>query len=232
MQIYQIFFILKQRRPLEYLIVLCMVHDLKTFLPQFPPELLALLAEKARITRVDAGTTLLRVGSYVSAVPIVLEGLIKVDRPDEVRELLLYYIQAGESCVMSFQAAMRERPSGVVAVAEQDSEVLLVPSEVLREAYPLYPALQRYFFDLSNRRYEGLLATIDQLAFRKLDERLMAYFQQKTTVRQTHELQITHQQIADEMGTSREVISRALKKLEAEGWIQLGRNQVHILRTL
>ena len=199
-----------------------------SLLPFHDVELHALLSAQGIRKQVPEGTVLLQEGAYVQAVPIVLEGLLKVERYDTERELLLYYIRPGESCIMSFQAALRAQPSRVVATAEVDTELLLLPATVVGDWHRRFPVLQQYYLDLFTLRYEGLITTIDQLAFRKLDDRLLHYLEEKAQALGQQVLGLTHQQIAGELGTSREVVSRILKKLEKEGRLVLGRNEIRM----
>ncbi len=195
----------------------------------FETELKHLLAEQAQLVTLASGEVLLRDGSFVSAVPIVLRGLVKVLRYEADRELLLYYIRPGESCIMSFSAALQAQPSQVLATAETDTELLLLPVEKLSDWHRQYPRLQQYFIHLYSQRYQGLIHTIDQLAFQKLDERLLYHLRQKQQLCGESRLSLTHQQIANDLGTTREVISRVLKKLEREGLVQLGRHEIWLL---
>ncbi len=203
--------------------------DNKSLLP-FPaePGLLELIETHALLKEIPAGTVLLREGSFVATVPIVLEGLLKVDRVDEERELLLYYIQPGQSCIMSFSAIFRTASSKVVAVAEEDSQVLLLPGEFLSQWHQQFPSLQQYYLNLYQQYYDGLLSTIDVLAFQRMDARILAYLRKKAEAKGTTHLSMTHQQIAQEVGSTREVVSRILKKLETEGMVTLGRNEIEV----
>ncbi len=200
--------------------------------PYFSEALIAELEAKAILRSLPEDTVLLREGEFVAVAPILLSGLLKVGRQDAEKELLLYYIQPGESCIMSFTSVMQDAPSRVVAVTESESEVLLLPANELRSWYVRFPELQRYFLDLYSQRYEGLIATIDQLAFHRLDARLYHYLAQKAVATGSHTLRLTHQHIAQELGSTREVITRVLKKLESEGKIRVGRNEIEFFSGL
>ena len=193
------------------------------------PELLDEIETHSKLVEVPKGNVLLKAGDFVAGVPIVLQGLIKVERVEELRELLLYYIKPGESCIMSFASITQDSPSQVIAIAEQDSVVLFLPKKKLLEWNRRYPGLKGYFLQLFQSRYQGLIHTIDQLAFQRLDQRLFAHLKQKSNTLNTNDIHMTHQEIADELGSSREVISRALKKLEKEGKLLLGRNLISLL---
>lgn len=174
-------------------------------------------------------TLLLKTGQHIKLLPVVLEGTIKVVREDEEgNELLLYYITQGESCAMSFSAYMNGRTSEVKAVTTEDTKALLIPTQYIQDWMRLYPSWQSFALQLYNQRFEELLETIEDIAFRKMDDRLVKYLEQKTKVLGKNELSITHQEIATDLGTSREVISRLLKQLEKRGNIQLSRNSLKI----
>jgi CRP/FNR family transcriptional regulator len=190
------------------------------------PELRAAVEREGRLVELGAGEALLRPGAYVAGAPLVIEGLVKVDQVEEDRELLLYYLHPGESCVMSFQAALQGRPSQVAAYTEQPTRFYLLPAERLREWNHRYPSLQRYFLDLYHQRYEGLIEMINQLAFQRLDARILAHLAEKAEATGSRIFHMTHQQLAQEVGSTREVVSRALKKLEREGKLSLGRNEI------
>lgn len=191
-------------------------------------ELIALIEAHGIRKTVPAGTVLLKEGAYVAAAPLVLSGLLKVDRVEEDRELLLYYIKPGQSCIMSFSAVLKDGMSQVMAIAEEESDLLLLPADHLKSWHARFPSLQQYYLDLYQEYYEGLLHTIDMLAFHRMDARILDLLQRKATAKESLKLQITHSQIAQELGSTREVVSRVLKKLETEGRVELGRNEVSL----
>ena len=168
---------------------------------------------------VPAGTELLREGQYVKVIPLVLDGLVKVFSRYEDRELLLYYIEPVESCVMSFSAGLWNLPSKVFAITEDESDLLLLPVQHVNEWVRKYPTLNQLFFGQFNKRYEDLLFTIHQVLFQRMDERLLTYLRERADRLGTNLLDLRHHQIARELGTAREVISRVLKKLEQEKWV-------------
>jgi len=202
---------------------------LKKLIPQVDTELLQFIADEAIEMVVPSDTTLLKTGNYVQSVPLVIKGLIRVSRNEEEKELLLYYIHPGEMCIMSFSACCNNTASLIEAVTLEETKILLIPSVKLREWINLYPSFNFFVYEMFNKRYLDLIETIDQLIFNHLDERLYNYLNEKTLLTGTKSLSITHQQIATDMGTAREVISRLLKKLERENKIITGRNQIKIL---
>lgn len=202
---------------------------LKKILPQVDTELLKFIAAEAVEMDVPADSTLLKTGNYVQSVPLVITGLIRVSRNEDDKELLLYYIHPGEMCIMSFSACCSNSASMIEASTIEETKVLLIPSVKLREWITLYPSFNFYIYEMFNKRYLDLIDTINQLIFYRLDERLYNYLKEKTALSGNSQVTITHQQIATDMGTAREVISRLLKKLELENKILTSRNQVKVL---
>jgi len=202
---------------------------LKKLIPQVDTELLQFIADESVEMDIPADTTLLKTGNYVQSVPLVLKGLIRVSRNEEEKELLLYYIHPGEMCIMSFSACCNNSASLIEAVTLEETRILLIPSVKLREWINRFPSFNFFVYEMFNKRYLDLIETIDQLIFNHLDERLYNYLNEKTLLTGTKSLSITHQQIATDMGTAREVISRLLKKLEREKKIITGRNLIKIL---
>jgi len=203
------------------------ILKLKKLIPHVDNDLLQFIANEAKEIEVAADTNLLKTGNYVQAVPLVIHGLIKVSKVEQQdKELLLYYIHPGEMCIMSFSACCSNSASMIEATTLEESTLLLVPSDKLRKWISHYPSFNFYIYDLFNKRYLDLIETINQLIFNKLDERLLIYLQDKARLANQKNISITHQQIAVDMGTAREVISRLLKKLEREKKIKTSRNQI------
>ncbi|AXE17689.1 Crp/Fnr family transcriptional regulator [Runella rosea] len=182
----------------------------------FPDNLRQEMLQKGIPKTIPAGVEILRAGQYIQAVPIVLSGLVKVITRNEEREFLLYYIHPNESCIMSFFGVIQEESSKIVAVTEAETELLLLPSEWVRSWSKLYPEFNVFFHLLNNLRYTDLLQTINALLFDNLDNRILAFLREKARQQETSFIKIRHREIADAMGTSREVISRVTKKLEHE----------------
>lgn len=199
----------------------------------FEPELLAELEKKAKRVSAKAGDVILNIGQAVKTIPIVLSGSVKISRLDEDgRELLLYYINPNETCAMTFTCCMQQYPSEIKAVAEDDAELILVPISVMDEWLVKYPTWKSYVMKTIRGRFTELLKTLDLVAFQKLDDRLVTYLKEKSKTTGSSLVNLSHQQIADELATSRVVISRLLKKLENDGKVLLYRNQVKLLRDL
>ncbi|MBK9249944.1 MAG: Crp/Fnr family transcriptional regulator [Ignavibacteria bacterium] len=177
-----------------------------------------------------ADTVILDINSYIHSIPIVLKGSIKVVRTDEEgREILLYYIKPGESCIMSFLAGIHQDTSKIKAIVEEDVELLLIPVQKASEWIRDYPEWSDFIFGLYQKRFEELLGVVNALAFQKLDSRLLQLLRQKASLYQSKEVSITHQQLADELGVSREAVSRVLKIMENEALITLSRNKIFLL---
>src|SRR5690606_5234224 len=192
--------------------------------------LLEHLKKEGTIKTFPPDTVLIDENDYIRFVPIVLTGAIKVIKLDEEGcEMLLYYIAPGESCVMSFLGATCNGTSKIKAVVEEEAEVLLLPIHKVSELIRENPQWIQFMFDLYNKRYEELLSVVNAIAFQKVDVRLWELLKTKVKMLKTNELTMTHQQIADELGTAREVVSRLLKQLERDKKISLGRNKIKIL---
>ena len=190
-------------------------EELKSILSGFyESELIDKIVENSVVMEFESNTEILREGQFVKMIPIVLKGLIKVFNRYEDKDLLLYYIRPGESCIMSFAASMENDPSRVYAVTEENSKVLLIPVELSSEYVKHYPYYSDLFFRLYNQRYTDLIDTINHLLFHKLDQRIVDYLKERQKLKNQKVLKLTHREIAHELGTAREVISRILKKLE------------------
>ncbi len=196
----------------------------------FEPELLEELETKAVHKAIKAGEILISIGQTVRQVPIVLSGSVKILRLDEDgNEILLYYLSPTESCAMTFTCCMQQFPSEVQAVAEEDSELLMLPIAVMDKWIVQYPTWRSFVMKTIHDRFQELLKTVDQIAFQQLDERLVHYLKEKVRIGGSPLLTLSHEQIASELATSRVVISRLLKKLENQKRLLLYRNQVRIL---
>lgn len=193
------------------------------------PALAEAIEAASPIKDIAKDTVILREGQYVKVIPIVLEGLIKVFSRFEDRELLLYYIRPHESCIMSFAASLKNEPSKIIAVTEEDTRVILLPVDQVAGWIKQFPDFNTLFYQQYNLRYSELLDTISHVLFNKMDQRLYNYLLEKLKVVRQNPLRISHRQIAGELGTAREVISRVMKKLESEGKVRQHPNSIEIL---
>lgn len=195
------------------------------------PELIAKLYEFGIKKNYKAGSIILNENSHIRSIPIVTKGVMKVFRmEDDGREILLYYIKAGESCIMSFLGGMHNETSKVKAEVEEDAEILFLPMEKVSLFIKDYPQWLDYIFRLYHKRFEELLEIINAIAFKKVDERLLNLLKTKSDLTKSQTLSITHEQLANELGTARVVVSRLLKQLEESGELVLGRNKIQLLK--
>ncbi len=197
--------------------------------PHLSDDLIAEIVSVAIFKEIPSGSTILRAGQYVKVIPIVTEGLIKVFSRHEDKDLLLYYIQPNESCIMSFSASLKNEPSRVYAITEEDTSAILLPVEKIDQWIRQFPDFNSIFFQLYNLRYSELLETISDLLFNKMDQRLYDYLKKKHQLTGKNPLKISHRQIANDMGTAREVISRVMKRLEGEGKVRQHTSSIEIL---
>lgn len=194
------------------------------------PELVEKLYLNGNKKTYKEGDIILDENSSIRAIPIVMKGMIKVIRTEEDgREILLYYIQAGESCIMSFLGGMHNEKSIVKAEVEEDTEILFLPIDKVSLFIKEYPEWLDYIFRLYHKRFEELLDIINAIAFKKVDERLLNLLIKKTEISQSKTIITTHEQLANELGTARVVVSRLLKQLEDTGKLKLGRNKITLL---
>lgn len=207
------------------------IDNLKDKLSQiFERELVNEIISASELMTVEEGTVLMDYGKKVKFMPIVVSGTLKVMRKDdEGREIILYYLTNNESCAMAYTCCMEAKLSEVKAVAEDTLQILKIPHEKLDEWLMKYPSWKSYVFNSFTQRFNELLRSLESVAFQKLDERLIRYLANKAKVSGKSSIQLSHNQIAEEMGTSRVVISRLLKQLENDKKLVLYRNEIKLL---
>lgn len=197
----------------------------------FEEALLDEIAKVAVYKEFKADDYLIEIGDYIKTMPLLLTGAIKILREDENGdELLLYFLERGDTCAMTLTCCMGQSKSRIRAIAETDGAMLMIPVEKMEEWLTKYKTWRNFVFDSYNVRLNEMLEAIDTLAFMNLDERLYKYLTDKAKVIGDTEIKNTHQEIAYEMHTSRVVISRLLKALELKGKIKLHRNKIEILQ--
>lgn len=197
--------------------------------PTLDKDVLEEFSKNAAAKEVGSGVEIMKEGQHVKMVPFVMEGLVKVFSRHEDKELLLYYIRPKESCIMSFIAGLKDQPSKIFAITEEKSTLVLVPSHFLEKWMKEFPRFNMMFYDLYNLRYADMLDTIHHLVFEKLDQRILEYLKMKLNVMGGSSVDIRHREIANEMGTSREVVTRVLRKLEKEGKISQQEGKIKLL---
>jgi CRP/FNR family transcriptional regulator, anaerobic regulatory protein len=187
------------------------------------------LSGNAVLKEVPEGTEIMKAGQYVKMVPLVIRGMVKVFSRHDDKELLLYYIRPSESCIMSFIAGLKDQPSKIFAITKEPTTLALLPSHYLEKWLQDYPRFNMMFYNLYSLRYADMLDTIHHLVFEKLDQRILDYLSKKSSLTSEKALNIRHREIASELGTSREVITRVLRKLEQEKRIVQHSGKIEIL---
>lgn len=198
-----------------------------TFADLYEKNIKDAISETGQIMEIPEGEILIDIGQYIKMMPLLLSGSLKILREDnDGKELLLYHVHPGETCAMSITCCMGDAKSSVRAVAEEDTKLIALPTRIMDEWSNQYPSWKHFIMRTYQRRFEELLNTIDSIAFQKLDDRLERWLKEKTAKSPDGVIQITHQEIASELHSSREVISRLLKKMEHQGTLELGRNKI------
>lgn len=192
------------------------IDTVKSQLEFLSQPLLEELIKASTIQEIPKHTQILRQAQYVKVLPIVIDGLVKVLSTFDEKELLLYYIEPNQSCVMSFTAALKNAPSKVFAVTEEATTLLLIPTSMLPKWLKEFPEFNQLFYTQYDLRFTDLLETIQHVLVNKMDTRLYEYLKQKLALTQQDFVKLSHGQIANELGTAREVVSRVIKKLEIE----------------
>jgi CRP/FNR family transcriptional regulator len=194
--------------------------------PEFKKE----IAASRDLKHFPAGSVILDINSYVNYIPLVLSGSVKVVRTEEDgREILFYYLTPGESCISSILSGLAQDTSKVKAIVEEDAEILMLSLSKGKEWLTKYPEWSTFVFQLYHKRFEDLVTMVNSIAFQKVDVRLLYLLDQKSQLYKSKELSVTHQQLADELGITREAVSRVLKQIETEGKIKLSRNKITLL---
>lgn len=198
----------------------------------FEKNLIDEILAEGKLVNLKEGEVIMDYGKPVRFMPIVVSGTIRVMRKDEEdREIILYYLSNNESCAMAYACCMEAKKSEVKAVAEDNVTLIKIPHNKLDEWLVKYPSWKSYIFSSFTQRFNELLKSLESIAFHKLDERLIKYLKAKAKVSGKSSIQLSHNQIAEEMGTSRVVISRLLKQLENDKKLVLYRNEIKLLST-
>ena len=196
----------------------------------FEPALVKEMHQFGEIKYFKEGDLIMNYGKYIRMMPIIIKGTIKVLRMDENgNEILLYYLSNNESCSMAYSCCVEAKKSEVKAIAEDDVELIAIPHIKLDEWLCKYPSWKNYIMRSFNERFLELLKSIESIAFHKLDERLVAYLKEKQRLSGSSVIKASHYLIADELATSRVVISRLLKQLENDKRVILYRNEIKLI---
>lgn len=206
---------------------------LHQFSALFEASLLEELDAMSMLMEVKSGDTLLDIGQTIGAIPLLVSGTVRVSRVnDEGHELLLYYVKEGESCAMTFNCCMLAQTSVIKGVAEENTVMLCVPVSLMEGWMVKFPSWKKYVMTTMLNRFTEIIKCIDEVAFKKMDERLIRYLKEKSKIARSSVLNLTHQQIGDELGTNRVVISRLLKKLENDKKLLLYNKQIKLFKGL
>ncbi|NER17874.1 Crp/Fnr family transcriptional regulator [Spongiivirga citrea] len=198
----------------------------------FEPALLAEIQEVGVEKSFEKNDIIIDFGERMTNIPLVIKGSIKIVREDDNgNELLLYFLEKGDSCAMSLTCCFGDSKSKIRATAETDTTIITIPKDKMEWFMSKYDSWRFYILRSYQDRFDEMLETIDTLAFMNMEERLYRYLSDKTIIADSNEIIIKHHEIAEDLNTSRTVISRLLKKLEIEGKIKLGRNKIVVLKS-
>ncbi|OAB81455.1 Crp/Fnr family transcriptional regulator [Cochleicola gelatinilyticus] len=208
-----------------------MIQELKQYYgSQFEPQLIEEIINVANYIEVPEGEDLMKPGQYIKSMPLLLSGSIKIMRPDkEGDELLLYYLEKGETCAMTLTCCLGTTKSEIHAVAETDARLLLIPIGKMEEWSTNYKTWRNFVFSNYHTRMMELLESMDNIVFNNMDERLENYITDKIKILNSKHIYKTHKEISADLHTSRVVISRLLKKMENNHKIKLHRNFIEVL---
>ncbi|MEJ5088631.1 helix-turn-helix domain-containing protein [Sphingobacterium faecium] len=202
----------------------------QAFLGSFEKELIAEIEEVSVVKQFKAGEIIMDIGQYIKAMPLVLDGVIKIIREDKKEgELLLYFLEKGDTCALSIACCIGTKKSEIRAIADVHTTVAMIPNQYLDSWMGTYKTWRNYVLESYSNRLNELLSTVDNIAFSQMDVRIMNYLKEKASIRNSQKIEITHQVIANDLNTSRVVVSRILKSLENQGKILLQRNNINLL---
>lgn len=196
----------------------------------FEDELLKEINNVGAFKEISEGFQLISIGDYIKYMPLLVSGAIKILREDSNgEELILYFIEQGDTCAMTLSCCLGNSKSEIIAIAETDAKLIMIPVEKMEEWLGKYKSWQKFILQSYHDRMTELLQAVDTIAFLKLDERLFRYLKDKAMVNHNEVIHVTHQEIAQDLHTSRVVISRLLKKLAINGKIELQRNNIKVI---
>lgn len=202
----------------------------KQLFPEFEPGLIEIMEKEAVQRSFRQGDVIMRTGQYIKSTALVLEGRIKIYRENtEGGEFLMYYLGPGQACAVSMICAMQSHTSEIMAVAEEDCEVLMLPVQLMDDLMNKYKSWNHFVIQTYKNRFDEILSVVDNIAFRNMDERLEFYLKRHANVTGKKNIELSHQQIADDLNSSREVISRLLKKMEQRNLLKLHRNMIELM---
>ncbi len=205
-------------------------EELIKFFPMFDRDLAEFISSVADVRTFDEGTIMMKTGQYFKASMLVISGRVKLYREgDDGNEFFMYFLEEGSACALSMICATRNQASQIMAVAVEETEVVMIPIQYMDELMTKYKSWYYFVLETYRSRFEELLFVIDNIAFKNMDERLEFYLKQQSE-KFGKDLHLTHQQIANDLNSSREVISRLLKKMEKNNFLILHRNHIEIVK--
>ncbi|PXY42678.1 Crp/Fnr family transcriptional regulator [Flavobacterium cheongpyeongense] len=208
-----------------------MQNSLKTLFPNFSGELINTIEENGSPQDFKTGTVLMRTGQYIKNTILIIEGKIKIFREDEDGgEFLLYYLHPGQACAISMICTAKSEKSQIMAKVVEDVSVMMIPLQLMDKWMMEHRTWYEFVIETYRSRFEEVLEVVDNIAFRSMDERLEFYLKRHSDSCGCNEIKLSHQEIANELNTSREVVSRLLKKMEQRGLVKLNRNQIELLK--
>lgn len=204
--------------------------DWKNIFPHFEPGLIEIIEKNAVQKKFATGDVIMRTGQYIKSTALVLQGQIKIYRENQDgAEFLMYYLGPGQACAVSMICAIQSETSEITAIAEEDTEVLLIPVHLMDDLMNQYKSWYQFVIQTYRSRFDELITVVDNIAFHNMDERLEFYLKRHVKNSGKNIIETSHQQIADDLNSSREVISRLLKKMEQSNLVKLHRNMIEIL---
>lgn len=199
------------------------------FFPLFDKDLAVFLSEAGEVKTFREGEVMMKTGQYFKSTMLIVNGKVKLYREGEDgNEFFMYFLEGGNACALSMICATRNQASGIMAVAVEETEVIMIPIRYMDELMTRYKSWYYFVLETYRSRFEELLVVIDHIAFKNMDERLEWYLKQQAQ-KNGRTLNLTHQQIANDLNSSREVISRLLKKMERNKRLALHRNHIEWL---
>lgn len=206
------------------------IKEVRALFPEFEPELIDSIEAEGVVREIPSGTVIMRTGQFIRSTVLVVDGLIKVFRTDEDgNEFFMYHLGPGQGCALSMTCAIGQQRSQISAKASKDTVVLQIPIEKMDEWMSAYKSWYQFVVQTYRQRFDELLQTFDSIAFRHMDERIEFYLKRHRDTLGTNIIPITHQEIAQELNSSREVVSRLLKKLAERDKIKLNRYNIEII---
>jgi len=201
---------------------------LEKLISRFGQDIFNKITEESTIKELPKNTELIREGQYVKAVPFVLTGLAEVSIRQENKELLLYYIRPGESCIMSFLASLKNEKSKIFAITKEETKAILIPGDKISRWVIEYPIINQLYYQQFDLRITEFIGSLAHLLYDRLDKRLIDYLKEKKSITGKNPVKISHKEIANDLGTAREVVSRLIKKLEHQNMLKQHHDSIEL----